>query len=347
MNTTSATPLLEALNSIVFWLTRESAARVIVAIAQEKAVRKQSLPDHVHLTPRPLRGKRVAVRAARNLHQSNRVLARWPEDQMNENTSPCLLCVSNGQADIFVGNYILHCQPGDFILIPAGVPKGDYLSNIADDNPQRACDVLYLFPGHLLGEGLECWLSSSRGGKPIERKTPNGALIKNSFIAALFDQLGDEVIQEQHNEITQNILRTLTLCLQRELREGRALQSHLRSLYQPAERGQDPIRYALSYIDSHFDKPLTIQSVARQVALSPTSFKQRFRQTTDTTFHDYLTVKRIEFAASLLRDTDLKINQIGQHVGLKYFQLAKYFHLKFGCSPNEYRKRQIKTDNSK
>ena len=346
MRTSSTTPLLEALNSIVFWLTREDTTRVIVAETRKKAMRQQNLPDHVRLTSRPLRGKRVAVRAARNLHQSNRVLARWPEDQMNENTSACLLCVSSGQADIFAGDYILHCSPGDFVFIPAGVPKGDYLSNIADENPQRSCDILYLFPGHLLGEGLECWLSSSRGSKPIERKNPNGALIKNSFMAALFAQLGDEVTQEKHSGITQNILRTLVLCLQREIGEGRTLKSHLRALYQPVERGQDPIPYALSYIDSHIDKPLTVQLVARQVALSPTSFKQRFRQVTGTTFHEYLTAKRIDLATNLLQDTDLKINEICKHIGLKYFQLSKYFHQKFGCSPNDYRKRQIMTDNS-
>jgi len=338
--------LFEALKHLEFWLERENAARVIVASSNKKDLHKKNLPDHVRITSRPLRGKRIAIRAARNLHQPNRIQARWPEDQMNENTLPCLLCVSSGQADVFVGNYILHCQPGDFVFIPAGVPKGDYLSNIADENPQRSCDVLYLFPGHLLGEGLECWLSSSRGNKPIERLNPNGALIKNSFVAILFNQLSDEVITGKCPNVTLNIMRTLLLCLQRELNEGRALKPRLTHLNQPVEYDQDPIRYVLSYTDSHLDKPLTIHSVARQVALSPTSFKKLFRQSTGTTFHHHLTTKRIDFAAALLRDTDLKINRVGEHVGLKYFQLSKHFHERYGCSPNEYRKRQIKTDHS-
>jgi len=347
MKTTSATPLLEALKSIEFWLTRENAARVIVATAQEKDLQKQNLPDHVRVTSRPLRGKRVAIRAARNLHQTNRTLARWPKDQMNENTSPCLLCVSSGQADIFVGDYILHCAPGDFVLIPAGVPKGDYLSNIADKNPRRSCDIVYLSPGHLLGKGLECWLSSSRGTQPIERENRNGALVKDSFIAVLFDQLNDEMVNGKDIGIILHIIRTLILCLQRAIHEGRVFKPHLSSLHQPVERGQDPIQYAISYIDSHLDKPLTISLVARQVALSPTSFKKLFRQTTGVTFHDHLTSKRIDFASSLLRDTDLKISRIGEYVGLKYFQLSKYFHHYYGCSPNEYRKCQLKSDHSK
>lgn len=333
-----AQPLVSALGKLIFSLENEKTPRVIVATRYEEELKQQTLPAHVRVTSRPLRGKRVAYRGPQNFRSSRLKVAEWPEDRLDESALMSLIIVVNGQADIVAGDYVLHCRPGDFVLLPPGVPKGNYLSCILDGNPKRTCDIFRIYPGRLWGQGLECWISHSRGEKVENGLQQGAALIKNHALAQLFAQLCDEIQSHSKNAIVHHLLLSFILLLHRELETGRSFMPESKRLELPMSQTADFAADAKAYIDSHLDSHITIDIMARQFAMSPTTFKQHFREKAGVTFHEYLTTRRAEFAATLLATTDMKVEGVANIVGLKYTQFRKLFHVRYGCSPSNYRK---------
>ena len=330
-----AKPLATALKSIAFAMESESKACVTVATRYKHELK---LPDHVGVTSRPLRGRRVAHSGVRNFRTSRVRLAHWPEDGVDESSSPHLMCVINGQADIVAGDYMLHCRPGDFVLLPAGVPKRSFLPYVLSGNLQRNCSVFWFFPGRLLGEGLECWISHSHGNTYKTGLECGAALVKNRSLAHMFTQLCDELQSQMHQAIVYHLLLGFVLLLQRELESGRSYLPDTKRLHRPLERSSHSMEHAKAYIESNLDKHLTIEVLARELAMSPTSFKQRFRAEMNMTFHEYLTRCRAEYATALLTTTELKVEDVAASVGLKYTQFRQLFYEQIGCSPSQYRK---------
>ncbi|MEX1307884.1 MAG: response regulator [Eubacteriales bacterium] len=86
---------------------------------------------------------------------------------------------------------------------------------------------------------------------------------------------------------------------------------------------------AKNYIFDHYsDSGLTLNEVAQHVCLSPNHFSMVFSNETQTTFIEFLTKTRIENAKKLLRDTDLKLSVISNHVGYNEPQYFSYIFKK-------------------
>jgi len=329
-------PLISALEGLDGWIKRDNAVHVITAAPRMSELQRNDLPNHVRVISRPLKGRRVITRGARYFKQTRLKVADYPEAKRDEWALPVLLCVIRGEATINAGDYALQCQPGDFVLIPPMVPKG----GSASDNPQQICDLLHIYPGRLLGEGLECWVARSQGEK-IEGSAQLGvALLKDTFLASLFERLCEEIKGAPRGETVLLLMRSFLLLLRDELKEGRALRSHGKYAHLPGEQIRDPIKHALAYVESHLDEPLTIQWMARETALSATNFNLLFQRTTGCSFHQHLIASRLELAQTLLRETDLKVQGVAERVGLSPSRLHRLFVAKFSCSPGAYRKQK-------
>lgn len=341
MSTPFISPLSQALKSIDFRLTHENGASIVVATNRRNELK--NLPEHVRVTPRPFSRQRVAERGPRYFRQARLRSSSWP-DGMGESTLPELFYVLRGQVNLRMFDYFLHCQSNDFIFVPPGVPYGIRVPELQQEGQERTCEFFTFYPGRLLGEGLECWIVHFNGRELKAGREQGAAHIKNTLIATLFDRLSDEfqLTHRPGSDLIFILLRGLILLLQREVDEGRGFLPEVHRLQQPVKSTRDPIEYALAYIDSHLNTHLTIQVLAHQTALSPTSFKKQFRHATGTTFHRHLTTRRVEFAATLLRDSDLKLQEIAHLIGLSTNQLGNLFHSQHGCTPGEYRKRHNK-----
>jgi len=107
----------------------------------------------------------------------------------------------------------------------------------------------------------------------------------------------------------------------------------------PASAGYSPlIQKALHVIDKSYKEPISLNSVAEQLNITPQYLSRLFMKEMSRSFVDYLTSYRMERAKSLLQDTNMKINMICVQVG---YQDAKYFCTLFkkitGVTPNQYR----------
>lgn len=91
------------------------------------------------------------------------------------------------------------------------------------------------------------------------------------------------------------------------------------------------------------DQPLsnvTLGSIAEEIGISPQYLCKSFKEDTGSTFHKYLTAKRLAYAKQLLADNSITIKDIALRCGYQdtiYF--TKLFKKLNGITPSEYRNR--------
>jgi len=94
----------------------------------------------------------------------------------------------------------------------------------------------------------------------------------------------------------------------------------------------------LSYLEKHLHEPITRDSVAKSMGLSPNYFSTILRKQAGAPFSDLLNRMRIDAAATLLRQTDASLSTIAQRVGFteqSYF--TKVFKKQRGLTPLKFR----------
>jgi AraC family transcriptional regulator len=98
------------------------------------------------------------------------------------------------------------------------------------------------------------------------------------------------------------------------------------------------LRRAKEFIGGHLGEDLTLERIARELAMSPFHFAHAFRNSTGVAPHRYVMDCRIDRAMRLLRETELPVREVGQEVGIPS---ASHFSLLFrrstGSTPTRYR----------
>ncbi|MBD0378690.1 response regulator transcription factor [Paenibacillus sedimenti] len=105
-----------------------------------------------------------------------------------------------------------------------------------------------------------------------------------------------------------------------------------------ASKSDNVIEKAAQYIEEHYHEACRLTDVAAHVHLNPSYFSASFKKATGESFTSYVTRFRIEKAALLLRNTDMKIFEIAGAVGFdepNYF--TNVFKQRYQMSPKEYR----------
>ncbi len=95
---------------------------------------------------------------------------------------------------------------------------------------------------------------------------------------------------------------------------------------------------AKNFIDQNYEKELTLDEVARKIAISPYYLSKLFKDETGENFIEYLTKLRIERAKKLLEEENLSIKEICMSVGYSdpnYF--SRIFKKMVGTTPTEFR----------
>lgn len=103
---------------------------------------------------------------------------------------------------------------------------------------------------------------------------------------------------------------------------------------------EDRIQEVCRYICNYYNKPISLNEMAKIAYMSPTYFSKKFKRVTGFGFNEYLNNVRIKMATNLLMETQLSITEIATFCG---YQDSNYFGDVFkkiiGISPNKYRKK--------
>ena len=103
------------------------------------------------------------------------------------------------------------------------------------------------------------------------------------------------------------------------------------------------VEKVLVYIEQHLMEDILMEEVANQMYISTPYLAKHFKEKTGETFLQCVTRKKMEKAAQMIQDTDLKVYEIGELLGYRtprYF--SKLFYEFMKCYPNEYRKTLLK-----
>jgi two-component system response regulator YesN len=98
------------------------------------------------------------------------------------------------------------------------------------------------------------------------------------------------------------------------------------------------IQLAMSYIQENYRGELSLQVVADHVHMSRNYFSEQFKRVVGLNFIDFVIRLRIHYAMHLLRQTNIKIYDVGLHAGFnssKHF--LKLFKREVNFTPAEYR----------
>lgn len=98
------------------------------------------------------------------------------------------------------------------------------------------------------------------------------------------------------------------------------------------------VKKILNYVNSNYDKDLTLSGLAEQMNVSPNYISRIFKDEVGKTLFNYINEVRVEHAKKLMHQQELKIYEIGEKVG---FNSSVHFNIVFnkitGCSPKQYR----------
>jgi AraC-like DNA-binding protein len=99
----------------------------------------------------------------------------------------------------------------------------------------------------------------------------------------------------------------------------------------------NPLAAALDYIAEHLAEPLTVDTLAAQVNLSPSAFSRAFRERTDRSPYQYVKQKRLDWARELLDVGRLGVADVSRAVGYtSVSHFIKEFRARFGATPGDY-----------
>jgi AraC-like DNA-binding protein len=101
---------------------------------------------------------------------------------------------------------------------------------------------------------------------------------------------------------------------------------------------------ARKFIDESYQLPLDLSEISKQACLSRYHFLRLFRDTYDTTPHQYLIQKRIEKAKELLRRRSLSVTDVCFEVGFESLgSFSSLFRKCVGDAPKNYRQRELES----
>ena len=330
-------PILQILHSSIRpWLADDSHRRLIVA---RRSMNKAELPENVTLSSHRIKGKRIISKGHRKLANQRIVIAEWPEANQHEIALPKLACIVRGQARYPLGENVLHCGAGNFILIPPRMPhqrSGPYVQH-----PDNSCTILFAYAYR---HGINCWFSQSRGNLHINDQS-NNHLIPNTTAVQIFNLMMEEAVagNETYETVCNGLLSAFFAIITREIQHGHYMH--------PGPRAEHEISLNLNtdfagqiqeYLEVNCHKPLRLEDVAAHFYMSSSQFTRRMRQETGDTFGKLLVAVRLERAKRLLIETDWTFNAIACHLSFRSpSSFLSLFRQRVGCTPLEYRRRYM------
>jgi AraC-like DNA-binding protein len=110
------------------------------------------------------------------------------------------------------------------------------------------------------------------------------------------------------------------------------------TVVKPERKAATVISLITSYIENNYAKDLYLESIADEIGLSSKYISRIFKEITGTSITDYISLIRMSKAKELLVQTDLKIGDIAQQIGIESrTTFLRIFKKHEGISPIDYR----------
>jgi AraC family L-rhamnose operon regulatory protein RhaS len=161
--------------------------------------------------------------------------------------------------------------------------------------------------------------------------------IDSSLIDHKLNQL-KELLEKQNTNNwpcrSRSYLFEVLFCLTRQEEDEEAAENIL--LYEGGSRLAVEVIY---YLQTCYNQKITIEKLAEEFHTNRTTLLNDFKKYTGHSINNYLIQLRMMMASTLLRDTELSVDEICERTGfsdISYF--SKAFKKRIFCTPSKYRK---------
>jgi transcriptional regulator GlxA family with amidase domain len=163
----------------------------------------------------------------------------------------------------------------------------------------------------------------------------DGALYTSAGVTAGMDLALALVEEDLGREVALGVARALVMYLRRP---GGQAQFSAQLAVQMAEH--EPLRDLQAYILEHPERDLSVEHLARRVAMSPRTFARHFTHEVGTTPARFVTSARVETARRRLEDSHASLESICSASGFGSLEsMRRAFVKSVGVSPGQYRDR--------
>ena len=317
------------------------------------AQRPLRLPPEVHTKRRPAPSLQVDGKC-----KSNLFLAQYKNETMHAIRFSYLCCVLEGEIDIRLGipskqgkfnsainSYqILTLPARTFLLIPPGVFHPDSARHHWERSPLPVANAK-VFWMRVLPTGGFCHNSTAQNGKHVSDHSD--IFVPNLHFSMLVEMLMDELRSPGKDAIgvAQNALTLLLSRTRRGLSDG-ALAVDGQTWKSTVSESSPPtdnsiiVDRACDYIRAHIDKTFGIKEVANYAYVSSSHLVRLFRNEMKTTVMKYALQQRLQYAQSLLVNSEISIEEIARFIGYQQTpQFNRTFKRIHHITPTEFRHR--------
>lgn len=241
-----------------------------------------------------------------------------------------LTLIFKGQGTRFIGDSILPFNDLDLVLVGKNLPH-HWVSQ-----PAAETQIAYVFQfsESLFSTFKECdffKLLFKKANRGIHYKNPSDQLVK------MIEEF--EVLNEL--ERLSALMKLLDILEAQEDHNLLASEAYKMRL----EKTTSQLKFSRvnNYILEHLDEKLTVNEVSQVAHMVPQSFCRWFKKHSGHSFISFINLTRIERACQLLLTSSDSIQSIAFRSG---FETLSHFNRTFkslkGCSPREFKKRQLK-----
>jgi AraC-like DNA-binding protein len=241
---------------------------------------------------------------------------------------PSICVVAGGRKEVVLGDEIFELDEGRFLIVTvevpvtgcvvAATPRAPYLGLTVDLDPARIAELLLSMP--------------ARRPEPADpRRT--AALATGTLDAQVLDPLRRLVGLLDEPQAATAVLAPL---IERELLYRLVSGEHGALLRQlaAADSRIAQIAAATAWIREHHAEPMRVEELARESAMSATSFHRHFKAVTTLTPLEYRARIRLQEARRLMLVGDRDAASIGLAVGYESpSQFSREYRRAFGVSP--------------
>lgn len=239
---------------------------------------------------------------------------------------PCLCIIAQGSKEVRLADDSFRLDPAQFLLVSVDLPVDARVSEASADSPYLGLRIS-LDPkvvGELLADGTDVWSSSSSERGLAVTPVESHLLDAVTRLVKLLDSARDI------KPLAPLVLREIT---HRVLSGPQGLRLRQISLAgAPAYR----IARAIRWLKNHFSDPLRIESLAKHVGLSTSSFHLHFKNVTALTPLQYQKRLRLQEARSLMLGEKLDAAEAAFRVGYESpSQFSREYRRMFGAAPRQ------------
>lgn len=234
--------------------------------------------------------------------------------------------IEHGAGSFIIGNSWYTVKSGDIIICDRNTLHGDLYQK--DCGLQSYC--LGLTGVQILGMPENCLLQP--GQLPVLRPDKLTADTIRQLMLMLY-ALRNEKRKREH--LCHSLSESIVLLTIKQLQSSTAENSSVKT-----SKSDLVVQQIIDYLERHYREKVMLSDIAQRLNISASHISHAFRQFIGVPPMQYITLRRVGEAQSLLAETDIPIAVVVERLGFdSNSHLNQVFKRYVGMSPTEYRQR--------